>query len=302
MIYTVTLNPAIDYTVWLNRSLTSGAINRTAREALRFGGKGINVSCVLRELGCRSAALGFTAGFTGEALERGLEAAGLAVDFVRVSRGMTRINVKVSADEETEINGSGPEITADDMEELFRRLEKIADGDTLVLSGSIPPCLPQDTYAAILERISDRQIRVAVDTAGEGLIRTLAYRPFLIKPNIHELGDMLGTCPSSDEEIVSCALRLQEKGAQNVLVSMGGDGALLLDETGALHRARAHAGTVVSSVGAGDSMVAGFLAGFLESGDYEYALRLGCAAGSASAFCAGLARREDIERLMLPRR
>ncbi len=298
MIYTVTFNPAIDYVVQLSHPLELGKINRNAQEAFQFGGKGINVSNVLNAMGFPNAALGFIAGFTGDALEQGLQAMGLDTMFIPVREGMTRINVKIKAGAETEINGLGPVITAADMELLYARLDALLPGDILVLSGSIPACLPECTYKTIMERLRKKDISIVVDAAGELLLNVLPYRPFLIKPNNYELGEIFGKTPVSDDEILDCARRLQAMGGRNILVSLAGDGALLLDETGVSHRAPCPKGTVVNSVGAGDSMVAGFLAGWLKTGDYRVALKTGIAAGSATAFSLGLATDEQIQALL----
>lgn len=298
MIYTVTFNPAIDYVVHLNGPLKQEGINRNASEEYQFGGKGINVSNVLRTLGIESKALGFVAGFTGEGLEKGLQASGLCTDFIHVSEGMTRINVKVKAEQEAEINGIGPNITAEDMEQLYHKLDQIQAGDTLVLSGSIPSCLASDTYEKIMAYLADKDIRIVVDATRDLLVNVLKYHPFLIKPNNHELGEIFNTVLKTDEEIADCARKLQEMGGRNILVSMAGDGALLLDETGEVHRIGCPKGKVQNSVGAGDSMVAGFLAGYLTKQDYGYALKLGTAAGSATAFSIGLAEKKDIEQLL----
>ncbi len=298
MIYTVTFNPAIDYVVHLNGPLKQEGINRNASEEYQFGGKGINVSNVLRTLGVESKALGFVAGFTGEGLEKGLQASGLCTDFIHVSEGMTRINVKVKAEQEAEINGIGPNITAEDMKQLYHKLDQIQTGDTLVLSGSIPSCLASDTYEKIMAYLADKNIRIVVDATRDLLVNVLKYHPFLIKPNNHELGEIFNTVLKTDEEIADCARKLQEMGGRNILVSMAGDGALLLDETGEVHRIGCPKGKVQNSVGAGDSMVAGFLAGYLTKQDYGYALKLGTAAGSATAFSIGLAEKKDIEQLL----
>lgn len=298
MIYTVTLNPAIDYVVRLNGSLKAGSVNRSAEEAYQFGGKGINVSNVLRTLGHDTIALGFVAGFTGDGLENGLEAMGLKTDFIHIAEGMTRINVKVKADTETEINGMGPIITDKDMEMLFAQLERLSSEDTLVLSGSIPSCLPEDTYAKFMKRLSGRDLCIVVDTEGGLLLNVLKYHPFLIKPNHHELREIFHRELKHEHDILECAQELQRQGGRNILVSMAGDGAMLLDETGISHRISCPKGTVRNSVGAGDSMVAGFLAGYLERNDYSYALRLGTAAGSATAFSLGLAQKQEIEILL----
>ena len=296
MIYTVTFNPAIDYTVKLS-ALRVGELNRNLSEEYLFGGKGINVSGVLRNLGVESVALGFVAGFTGEGLEKGLQQQGIRTQFVH-TKGMTRINVKIKALEETEINGIGPQITAEDMDKLYGCLDQLQPGDTLVLSGSIPGCLADDTYEKIMAFLQERDIRMVVDATGKLLVNVLKYRPFLIKPNNHELGEIFGEVPQTDEQIIACAKKLQDLGAENVLVSMAGDGALLLDEKGTVHRIGCPKGTVVNSVAAGDSMVAGFLAGYMQSGDYGYALKLGTAAGSATAFSLGLGEKELIDELM----
>lgn len=298
MIYTVTFNPAIDYVVHLNGSLKLGDINRNVQEEYQYGGKGINVSNVLRTLGFDNVALGFVAGFTGQGLEDGLKGMGLQTRFIHVEQGMTRVNVKVKAAEETEINGIGPVITEADMEKLYAQLDGIERGDTLVLSGSIPNCLPSDTYERIMERLDGRGIRIAVDATRDLLVKVLKYHPFLIKPNNHELGDIFGRVLKTDEEIIECARKLQELGGRNILVSMAGDGALLLDENGVSHRIGCPSGRVINSVGAGDSMVAGFLAGILQTGDYRYALKLGTATGSATAFSLGLAEKPLVEQLL----
>lgn len=296
MVYTVTFNPAIDYVVHTGE-MKLGATNRSEREEMYFGGKGINVSIVLRELGIDSKAFGFTAGFTGEAIEKGLADVGIDTDFVRLEKGNSRINVKIKASEETELNGQGPDIDDKAISALFEKLDKLSDGDTLVLAGSIPSSLPADIYERILERLSDRNIRAVVDATKDLLLNVLKYKPFLIKPNNHELGEMFGVTLNSDEEIETYARKLQEMGAVNVLVSMAGDGAILIDEYGKMHRCGVCKGVVKNSVGAGDSMVAGFTAGVL-NGDYEYALKLGTAAGGATAFSDGLATKEEITELV----
>lgn len=298
MIYTVTMNPAIDYVVHLDGKLAPGGINRNAGEDFQFGGKGINVSNVLRELGCETVALGFVAGETGAWLERGLARMGLQTRFVHLSDGMTRINVKVKAEEETEINGMGPEICPENMQGFCAFLDEMKPGDVLVLSGSVPACLGKDTYAKILARLEDHGILTVVDAAGSLLTNTLKYRPFLIKPNDKELAEIFQKSVKTEADIVAAGRELQRMGARNVLVSLAADGALLLDENGGIHRCKAPRGHVVNSVGAGDSMVAGFLAGWLETGDYDAALQLGIAAGSATAFSLGLANRAAVEKIL----
>ena len=297
MIYTVTFNPAIDYVVHFDQ-LRPGEINRNEAEEFQFGGKGINVSNVLRTLGFDTVALGFVAGFIGEGFEKGLAEMGLKVDLIHVKEGMTRINVKVKAAEETEINGIGPIITEADMEKLYEKLDAIGPEDLLVLSGSIPKCLPGDTYERIMARLDGRGIPIAVDATKDLLVNVLKYHPFLIKPNNHELGEIFGRVLKTDEEIAGCARKLQDMGGRNILVSMAGDGALLLDENGQVHRIGCPKGKVLNSVGAGDSMVAGFLAGWLGKGDYDYALKLGTATGSATGFSIGLAEKPLIDQLL----
>lgn len=297
MIYTVTFNPALDYVVRMDE-LALGQVNRTVSEDVQLGGKGINVSWVLRELGHENVALGFVAGFTGKAIEDGLAAKGVATDFIHLPAGLTRINVKLKAGEETEINGKGPDISAEALEELYHKLDALSEGDVLVLAGSIPASMPSDVYESILARLEGKKVLCAVDATRDLLVNVLKYRPFVIKPNNHELGEIFGRTLTTDEEIRECAAKLQEQGARNVLVSMAGDGAMLLDENGVCHRLAAHKGKVKNSVGAGDSMVAGFLAGYLDSGDYEQALRVGSAAGSATAFSDVLATRPEIEVLL----
>ena len=297
MIYTVTFNPAIDYVVWLDR-LEPGSINRARQELIQFGGKGINVSVVLGNLGVDNRALGFLAGFTGQAVEQGLAQMGVQTDFIHLEAGVTRINVKIKGGEETELNGRGPDIDPAALGQLFEKLDGLAGPDVLVLAGSIPASLPSDVYEQIMARLDGKGVRVVVDAEGELLSKVLRYRPFLIKPNSLELGEIFGRELKNDEEILECARALQERGARNVLVSMAGDGSLLLSESGGSHRLGVPKGTVRNSVGAGDSMVAGFLAGWLQTGDYAYAQRLGAAAGSATAFQDGLATREEILALI----
>lgn len=296
MVYTVTFNPAIDYVIHMGE-VRLGATNRSEGEEMYFGGKGINVSIVLRELGIDSKALGFTAGFTGEAIEKGLTDMGIDTDFVRLEKGNSRINVKIKSKEETELNGQGPDIGDKAIAALFEKLDRLVDGDSLILAGSIPASLPSDIYERILERLSGKNIKVVVDATKDLLLNVLKYKPFLIKPNNHELGEMFGMELKTDEDIEKYARRLQDMGAVNVLISMAGDGAMLIDEFGKTHRCGVCKGTVRNSVGAGDSMVAGFLAGSL-NGDYEYALKLGTAAGGATAFSDGLATNDKISELM----
>ena len=294
MIYTLTFNPAIDYVIHIDK-IDWGETNRSYSEEIAFGGKGINVSTVLSNLGFDTVALGFVAGFTGEALERAVTECGIRTDFIRLRDGNTRINVKLKSDAETEINAQGPAITEEDISKLYEKLELIRTGDTLVLAGSVPNSLHQSIYEEIMARLSGRGIRFAVDATGALLTSVLKYHPFLIKPNRAELEEICGKKLNSDGEIADAAKELQKMGAVNVLVSLGGDGALLADEFGHIHRKQAVSGKVINTVGSGDSMVAGFLAGMVEG--YEYALTLGIAAGSATAFSQGLAAKEDIMAL-----
>lgn len=297
MIYTVTFNPALDYVVTVNH-FTLGRVNRTVRENIFYGGKGINVSALLANLGYKSTALGFVAGFTGDEIERGVKELGFQSDFIKVGKGMSRINLKLKSDEESEINGMGPEITAGDVKVLFDKLSGLEQGDVLVLSGSIPACIDADIYERIMEMLDGRGIRIVVDAEKDLLLNVLKYHPFLIKPNNHELGQMFGVTVTTDEDIAAYAGKLQEMGAVNVLVSMAKDGAILVAEDGNIYRQGVARGTVKNSVGAGDSMVAGFIAGYLETGDYRYALKLGTACGGATAFSDGIGTRQDIMKLM----
>lgn len=296
MVYTVTFNPAIDYVIHI-KQLQSGCVNRSISEDIQFGGKGINVSIVLSELGIKSKALGFIAGFTGEAIEKGLRDKGIKTDFVRLTDGFTRINVKIKSDEETELNGQGPKIPDNAMNLLYEKLNKAKDGDTVVLAGSIPNTLPNDIYENLMARLSTKNIKIVVDATKDLLLNSLKYHPFLIKPNNYELGEIFGVELNNIDEVITYARKLREKGAVNVLVSMAGDGAVLVDEYGKVHTQNACSGIVKNSVGAGDSMVAGFIAG-LNSGDYEYALKLGTATGGATAFSDCLAKKEEIYKLL----
>lgn len=296
MIYTVTFNPAIDYVVRTGE-MKVGVVNRTESEEIYFGGKGLNVSIILNELGIKSEALGFVAGFTGEAIENGMAKDDIKTDFVHLNNGFSRINVKIQSSFETEINGQGPEISEENIEELFKKLNKIQDGDTIVLAGSIPASLPSDIYERILEYLKNKKIRAIVDATGDLLMNVLKYKPFLIKPNNFELEEIFGVELKTAEDVSEYALKLKEMGAVNVLVSMAGDGAILADENGKIHACGVCSGTVKNSVGAGDSMVAGFIAGCEKKG-YEYALKLGTAAGGATAFSDGLAKKDLIYSLL----
>lgn len=297
MIYTLTLNPAIDLVMQLE-ALKTGCTNRASGAFCLAGGKGVNVSQVLRELGRDSVLTGFAAGFTGEELVRQLREKGCNCDFVMLEKGFTRINVKLHAGEETEINSQGDEITDDEKSRLLRKLSALGNGDILVLAGSIPKGLGKGIYSEIMAGLSERGVLFIVDTEGQALLDTLEHRPFLIKPNNHELGAIFGCTVDTAEKSAEYGFKLQEMGARNVLVSMAGAGAVLCAENGEVYFQPAAKGTVVNSVGAGDSMVAGFLAGWLDSGDYQTALHTGTAAGAATAFSQELARAEDIERIM----
>ena len=297
MIFTVTFNPSLDYIVRVDE-MRLGTINRTNYEQLLPGGKGINVSIVLGNLGHPSRALGFSAGVTGVALEKLLADAGVDADLVHVKEGFTRINAKVKAVEETELNGQGPRIAPEDVNALFSKLDVLGQDDTLVISGSVPNTLPSDMYEQVMERLAGRGVRIVVDAERDLLTRALPYRPFLVKPNNHELGDIFGVTLKTRDEVVPYARRMQEMGAQNVLVSMAGEGGVLVAADGQVYQSPAAKGTVVNSVGAGDSCVAGFLAGLMETGSYQTAFRMGLAAGSASAFSDHLATRPEVEDLM----
>lgn len=297
MIFTVTFNPSLDYIVRVDE-MRLGTINRTNYEQLLPGGKGINVSIVLGNLGHPSRALGFSAGVTGVALEKLLADAGVDADLVHVKEGFTRINAKVKAVEETELNSQGPRIAPEDVDALFSKLDVLGQDDTLVISGSVPNTLPSDMYEQVMERLAGHGVRIVVDAERDLLTRVLPYRPFLVKPNNHELGDIFGVTLKTRDEVVPYARRMQEMGAQNVLVSMAGEGGVLVAADGQVYQSPAAKGTVVNSVGAGDSCVAGFLAGLMETGSYQTAFRMGLAAGSASAFSDHLATRPEVEDLM----
>jgi len=298
VIYTVTFNPSLDYIISVP-SFQTGVVNRTSVEILNPGGKGINVSLVLRNLGLDSTAYGFLAGFTGSEIARLLGGRGIKTDFINVEEGISRINVKIRSDEESEINGQGPRITEADIEKLYAKLDKLTSEDYLVLAGSIPDVMPSSMYSDIMARLADKNIKVVVDATQKLLMNVLKYKPFLIKPNNHELAEMLGVEIRNKDDVVKYAKQLQEMGARNVLVSMAGDGAVLLAEDGSEFRAEAPKGKVRNSVGAGDSMVAGFLTGYIQKGNYADAFKMGVCTGSASAFSDGMATREEVENLLL---
>lgn len=298
MICTVTFNPSLDYIVRVD-DMRLGMINRTTYEQVLPGGKGINVSIVLGNLGHVSRALGFLAGFTGAEIARRVSEAGVSADFIEVAEGMSRINAKIKSNEETELNGQGPLITEENIEELYAKLDVLGEGDTLVISGSVPNTLPGDMYERIMARLEGRGVRIVVDAERDLLTRVLPYKPFLVKPNNIELGDIYGVTLETRDEVVPYAKRMQEAGAQNVLVSMAGEGGVLVSADGQVFQSPAAKGTVVNSVGAGDSSVAGFLAGLIEAGSYEAAFRMALASGSASAFSDHLATRPEVEALMV---
>ena len=297
MIYTVTFNPAIDYIVRMSDKLLPGMTNRSESEDCYFGGKGINVSTILKNLGLESTALGFTAGFTGKAIEESVIGKGIIADFIHLDEGISRINVKIKGEAETEINAQGPKIPEEARNKLFDKVANLKDGDMIILAGSIPNSLPNDVYEKLIALVADKKVDVVVDATKDLLKNVLKYHPFLIKPNNHELGEMFGTVLKTDDEIELHAKKLQELGARNVLISMAGDGAMLIAETGEKFRIGVPKGKVKNSVGAGDSMVAGFIAGYFKNRSYEEALKMGTAAGSATAFSDDLATGEAILEL-----
>lgn len=297
MIYTVTLNPSIDYVIKVDK-MTTGNINRVNEEHVYPGGKGINVTRILKSLDNDNIALGFVSGFTGDYIINSLQELNLKSDFIKVKEGFTRINVKVKSEEETEINGQGPKISEEELNQFYKVIDKLVDGDILILSGSIPSCLDERLYESIMKKVEDRDIKVIVDATKNLLLNVLKYKPFLIKPNNYELAEMFNVELNSTEDVVFYARKLKEMGAQNVLISMGKDGALLVTENDEVFASSVAKGEVVNSVGAGDSMVAGFIAGYLKSNSYEEALRLGAASGGATAFSSDLATREFIDKLV----
>lgn len=297
MIYTVTFNPSLDYIVSVDHFET-GRVNRTTRELMFPGGKGINVSLVLKNLGLDSTALGFMAGFTGKEIERLLDVQDVHSDFIPVASGISRINVKLRSDEESEINGMGPGIGAAEIDELYKKLDLLRNGDILVLAGSIPSVMPETMYRDIMKRLAGRGIRIVVDATKDLLHMVLPLHPFLVKPNNHELGEIYGVKLETKEEVIPYAKRMQSEGAVNVLISMAGEGALLVAEDGNVYQSMPPKGKVKNSVGAGDSMVAGFIAGYLKSGSYEDAFYTGLCTGSASAFSDNLATREEVNGLL----
>lgn len=298
MIYTVTFNPSLDYIIQVDHFMTR-QINKTTYEKILPGGKGINVAIVLANFGHESTALGFMAGFTGKEIEHRLENFGCSSSFIQVKEGLSRINVKMKSDEETEINGMGPAIQQEDIDKLFDQLKVLTDQDVLVISGSIPKTLPDTMYEQIIEYVQPNHCKVVVDATNTLLMKVLRYHPFLIKPNNIELGEIFDVTLNTQEEVIPYAHKLQELGARNILVSMAGQGAVLLDENGKEYRLPAPKGNVINSVGAGDSMVAGFISGCIESDyDYDYAFLKGVCSGSASAFSENLCTKEEVEALM----
>lgn len=296
MIYTVTFNPSLDYIVSVD-DFKLGLTNRTSSELLLPGGKGINVSTILTNLGIESTALGFVAGFTGDEIIRKVEEIGVRSDFIRIEDGISRINVKLKSIDGTEINGMGPDISQEKTEELMKKLDVLVPGDVLVLAGSIPVSMPDDIYSRILERLEGKGVTFVVDATGELLLNVLKYHPFLIKPNNHELGDIFGVKLKTREEVVPYGRKFQEMGAKNVLISMAGEGAVLVAEDGSVYETPAPKGVLVNAVGSGDSMVAGFTAGWMEKKDYRHAFYMGVASGSASAFSEYLATKDEIMEL-----
>ena len=297
MVYTVTFNPSLDYIVTVD-DLKLGLTNRTSSELILPGGKGINVSTVLSNLGVDNTALYFAAGFVGDAITRRINALGINADYISVDGGNSRINVKIKNIDGTEINGAGPDISKENLKELMDKLELLDDGDILVLAGSIPSSIPASIYADIMESLSDKDIDIVVDASKDLLLNVLKYKPFLIKPNNHELGEIFDKKLDSRETVIPYAKELQKMGAKNILVSLAGKGAVLVSEDGFVYESEAPKGRLVNAVGAGDSMVAGFIAGWFENKDMEYAFKMGIAAGSASAFSEFLATKEEIYKLM----
>ena len=296
MIYTVTFNPSLDYIVAVD-DFQLGMTNRTSFEQILPGGKGINVSIVLKNLGFENTALGFTAGFTGDEIRRRVEEIGCLSRFIPIEEGISRINLKLRSIEGTEINGQGPKISDEKIQALMTILDGLTESDVLILAGSIPASMPETMYMDIMKRLADKNILIAVDATRDLLVNVLQYHPFLVKPNNHELGEIFGVELKTRSEVIPYAKKLQDMGARNVLVSMAGEGAVLAAEDGSLFETPAPKGTLVNGVGAGDSMVAGFIAGWLERGDYQHAFKLGVASGSASAFSELLATKEEIETL-----
>ena len=296
MIYTITFNPSLDYIMHVD-CFEEGETNRSKQEEIYPGGKGFNVSTILSRLNLETTALGFVAGFTGEEIVKELKERGFDCDLCQLENGLSRINVKMKGAKETEINGSGPKIPKEKVEELMKRLNTMKEGDVLLLAGSIPESIPDDIYSRIMKELKDKGIMIVVDATRDLLMNVLEYRPFLIKPNNHELGEIFEVTLKTREDVIPYGRKLQEKGARNVLISMAGEGAVLIAENGEVYSSPAPKGTLVNGVGAGDSMVAGFMTGWMEKQDYEHAFRMGVATGSASAFSEYLATRPEVEEV-----
>ncbi|MEQ2393760.1 1-phosphofructokinase [Lachnospira sp. CLA-JM-H23] len=297
MIYTVTFNPSLDYIVSV-KDFRPGMTNRTSSELMLAGGKGINVSIVLGNLGIKSTALGFIAGFTGDEIVRRLHNGGINSEFIKINDGISRINIKLKSIDGTEINGQGPHIDSSHIEQLMNRLRRLESGDVLVLAGSIPAGISDNIYKDIMDMLKDKGVQIVVDATSRLLTNVLEYNPFFIKPNQHELGDIFNVTLNTQEEVIPYALKLKKMGAVNVCVSMGGKGAILVADDGNVYKAKAPDGILKNSVGAGDSLVAGFLSGWIEKKDYEYAFRKGVATGSASAFSERLATVGEVNMLI----
>lgn len=297
MVYTVTFNPSLDYIVTVD-DFKLGMTNRTASECMLAGGKGINVSILLHNLGIETTAFGFIAGFTGENIQKMLSDMGVKTDFIPIAQGLSRINLKIKNIDGTEINGMGPDISEAEMERLMQKLDALKEGDVLVLAGSIPASVSKEIYRTILQRLEEKHILTIVDATSSLLMNVLEYKPFLIKPNHHELGEIFGVTLTNKDEVIPYAQKLKELGAENVLVSMGGMGAVLVAGDGHIYEAEAPKGILKNSVGAGDSMVAGFLTGWLKYHDYKEAFRYGVGAGSASAFSENMATKQEVEQLV----
>lgn len=297
MIYTITFNPALDYIVEV-KDLALGRVNRTEKEEIYPGGKGINVSIVLNNLGIENSALGYIAGFTGDEIERRVRALGCNTDFIKLGEGSSRINVKLKSREESEVNGKGPVINELDLKKLYEKLQKVKNGDVVVLAGSIPSTLPKNIYENIMESLSGKGVKFIVDATGELLLNVVKHKPFLIKPNHHELGELFNVEITTEEEIVRYAYKLKDMGAINVLISRAGDGAILITEDNNVLKSKAPKGKVISSVGAGDSMVAGFIAGYIKNNNLDEAFKMAVTTGSASAFSEGLAVEEKVMELL----
>ena len=296
MIYTVTLNPSIDYVVETDK-LKIGEVNRSNKEELYPGGKGINVSLMLNELQVENTALGFLGGFIGEYIENTLASNGVNTEFIKLEKGFSRINLKIKNEVETEINGKGPHISEDNLQLLYKKIEKLKDEDILVLCGSIPKSLSNTLYQDIISMVAKKNVKVIVDATSNLLLNTLKYNPFLIKPNIHELEEIFDTKIDCIDSTIFYATKLKDMGAENVLISMGKDGALLIDSKGKIYLSNAPYGDVVNTVGSGDSMVAGFISGYLKTKDYKEALKLGASCGSATAFSSGIGEKKLIDTL-----